>query len=123
MSGALPAPPFEADAAGIRLRVRLTPRGGRDALEGIAALADGSAVLKARVRAAPEKGVANAALEKLIARALGVPKSSVSVVTGETARTKMVRVAGDREGLAARCGRVFSGVPRLRPRAAPQAAD
>jgi uncharacterized protein len=102
VSGASPLP-FEADAAGIRLRVRLTPRGGRDALEGIATLADGSSVLKARVRAAPERGLANAALEKLIARALGVPKSSVSVVTGETARTKTVRVAGDCKELAARC--------------------
>ncbi len=92
---------FEADASGLTLRVRLTPRGGRDALEGFAALADGRVVIKARVSAAPEKGLANAALEKLVAKALGVPKSSVAVVGGETARLKTVRVSGDGTRLAA----------------------
>jgi uncharacterized protein YggU (UPF0235/DUF167 family) len=77
---------------GLTIRVRLTPRGGRDALEGVEILSDGQAVLKARVRAAPEKGLANAALEKLIADALDVPKSSVSVVAGGAARVKTVRV-------------------------------
>ena len=78
---------------GLFIRVRLTPRGGRDALEGVEILSDGQSVLKARVRAAPEKGHANAALEKLIAEALGVPKSRVEVVAGGTARVKTVRVA------------------------------
>ncbi len=91
----MPVRPYEADAGGLRIRVRLTPRGGRDALEGIEMLADGKAVLKARVRAAPEKGLANAALETLVAGALGVPKSAVSVVAGGTSRTKVVEVAGD----------------------------
>ena len=77
------------------VRVRLTPRGGRDALEGAETLSDGEAVLKARVRAAPEKGLANAALEKLVAGALGVPKSAVSVVAGGTSRTKTLKVAGE----------------------------
>jgi uncharacterized protein (TIGR00251 family) len=80
---------------GLLLRVRLTPRGGRDALEGVEVLADGVAVLKARVRAAPEKGLANSALEKLVATALGVPKSSVSVVAGATSRTKTLKVLGE----------------------------
>ena len=53
------------------LDVRLTPRGGRDAIEGVEQLADGRAVLKARVRAAPSEGEANAALCRLIADALG----------------------------------------------------
>jgi uncharacterized protein YggU (UPF0235/DUF167 family) len=70
----LAAEPFEAEADGIRLRVRLTPKGGRDALEGVEAIADGRSILKARVRAAPEKGAANAALEALVAKACGVPK-------------------------------------------------
>ncbi len=94
---------YAADADGLTLRIRLTPRGGRDALEGIAAMADGSAVLKARVSAAPEKGLANAALEKLVAKTLGVPKSAVAVVGGETARLKTVRVSGDGARLAAHC--------------------
>jgi uncharacterized protein YggU (UPF0235/DUF167 family) len=93
--------PYEADADGLRLRVRLTPRGGRDALEGVEVLADGRAVLKARVRAAPEKGSANAALEKLIAKALGVPKSAVEVVGGKTSRVKIVRLGGEPQRIAA----------------------
>lgn len=91
----MPACPYEADAGGLRVRVRLTPRGGRDALEGTEFLSDGRAVLKARVRAAPEKGLANAALEKLVAEALGVPKSTVSVIAGGASRTKTVKIAGE----------------------------
>jgi uncharacterized protein YggU (UPF0235/DUF167 family) len=58
-------------------------------------------VLQVRVRAAPEKGAANAALEALIARALGVSKSSVSVIAGGTSRVKTVHIAGDAEHLGA----------------------
>lgn len=93
--------PFEAESGGVRLRVRLTPRGGRDALEGIEMLADGRAVLKARVRAAPEKGEANAALEQLLAKAFRLPKSAVSVATGATSRMKVVRISGDPATLSA----------------------
>jgi uncharacterized protein YggU (UPF0235/DUF167 family) len=98
----VPAVPYEAHTKGLRIRVRLTPRGSRDALEGIEMLADGRAVFKARVRAAPEKGLANAALEALIAQALRVPKSAVSVVFGGTGRVKVVEVSGDSTGLARR---------------------
>ena len=77
------------------LRVRLTPRGGRDALEGVDALADGRCVVRARVRAAPEKGLANAALEELVAKALELPKSAVSVVAGGTSRVKSMKIKGD----------------------------
>ena len=99
----LSAAAFAADAGGLTLRIRLTPRGGRDIIEGIATLADGQLVLKARVSAAPEKGLANAALEKLIAKSLGVPKSTVAVIGGETARLKTVRVSGDGARLVALC--------------------
>jgi uncharacterized protein YggU (UPF0235/DUF167 family) len=75
--------------------VRLTPKGGRDAFDGIARLADGRNVLKARVRAVPEDGKANAALCRLIAKALGVPPSRVEVVAGATGRIKRVAVSGD----------------------------
>jgi uncharacterized protein YggU (UPF0235/DUF167 family) len=92
--------PWQTEAAGLSVRVRLTPRGGRDALEGVETLADGRTVLKARVRAAPEKGQANTALEALMAKALGVPKSNVSVVAGATGRIKTVRVEGEVERLA-----------------------
>ena len=81
--------------------MRLTPRSGRDALDGTAILAEGQAVLRARVRATPTKGAANAALEALLASTLGVPKSAVAVVAGGTGRLKTVRVAGDAASLLA----------------------
>ena len=75
--------------------VRLTPKGGRDAIDGIETLADGRAVLKARVRAAPTEGEANAALSRLIAKAMGVPPRDVALVAGATARLKRLTIAGD----------------------------
>ena len=91
--------PFHSDAAGITIRVRLTPRGGRDAVDGVEMLSDGTAVLKARVRAAPENGSANAALEELLAKTLGVPKSTVEVTKGAGSRVKTVRISGAKETL------------------------
>ena len=92
--------PFRQRSDGIDLFVRLTPKSAIDALEGLGTTADGGTHLKARVRAVPEKGAANAALEKLLARALGVPASSVSVVAGATSRLKTIRVTGDPATLA-----------------------
>jgi uncharacterized protein len=71
------------------LRVRLTPRAGRDALTG---LRDG--VVQARVAAPPVDGKANDALCRLLAKALGVAPSRVAVVKGQAARQKTVRVDG-----------------------------
>jgi uncharacterized protein YggU (UPF0235/DUF167 family) len=82
------------------LTVRLTPKGGRDALDGIVQLADGRTVLKARVRAAASEGEANSALVQLIARTLAVPPTSVSLIAGETARIKRLKIAGNAGALA-----------------------
>jgi uncharacterized protein YggU (UPF0235/DUF167 family) len=90
-------------AGGIRLRVRVTPRGGRDAVEGLGADADEAPHLKIRVAAAPVDGDANAAVEKLLAKWLGVPKTSVEVVGGETIRLKTVMIDGDPVQLLHRC--------------------
>ncbi|MBL8572683.1 MAG: DUF167 domain-containing protein [Hyphomicrobiaceae bacterium] len=81
-----------AKPAGIVVRVRLTPKAARDGIDGWQALADGSRVLAARVRAVPEKGLANMALERLIAEAAGVGRTAVSVVAGGTSRIKSVRI-------------------------------
>lgn len=89
-----------ATAEGLRLLVRLTPKGGRDALDGIEALADGRDVLKARVRAVPEDGAANAALIGLIAKTLGLAKSHVGIASGHTSRLKTVDITGDGPALA-----------------------
>lgn len=55
---------------------------------------DGRSHLKIRVRAIPDKGAANAAVVKLLAKALGVSKSALELVSGHTARVKTVRVCG-----------------------------
>lgn len=76
------------------LNVRLTPKGGRDAIEGVDVLADGRAVLSVRVRAAPADGEANDALVRLIAKAVGVPPRDVTLVAGATARLKRLAISG-----------------------------
>lgn len=86
----------------LRVVVRLTPKGGRDVLEGLARDANGKSMLKARVAAPPEGGEANAALVLLLAKAFGVPKSAVTIVRGTTARLKQVTIKGDVRKLAAR---------------------
>lgn len=82
--------------------MRLTPNAARDAIEGVGQAGDGSLHLTARVRAVPEKGRANAALERLVAAALDVPAGAVEVVGGGTSRLKTVRVTGDADALAHR---------------------
>lgn len=94
------ASPYRLRADGADLFVRLTPKSSRDALEGVETTADGAAHIKARVRAVPEKGAANAALERLVARTLGIPAGSVAVVAGGTARLKTLRIACDPSALA-----------------------
>ncbi|MCA3599129.1 MAG: DUF167 domain-containing protein [Methylobacterium sp.] len=73
------------------LLVRLTPRGGRDALDGRQALSDGRMVPAARVRAILQNGAANAALETLLARKLGDAGRAMKVVAGATSRLKTIR--------------------------------
>src|SRR5215470_510278 len=95
------ARPWTAAAGGVLLVVRLTPRGGRDAIEGVEELADGRAVLKVRVRAAPSEGEANAALVRLIARTLDVAARDVTLSAGTTGRIKRLAIAGPAPALAA----------------------
>ncbi len=87
-------------AAGVELAVRVTPKGGRDGIDGPATLSDGREVLKVRVRAAPEDGAANAAVAKLLAQAAGVSASKVTLAAGATARLKTFRIEGEGEALA-----------------------
>jgi uncharacterized protein (TIGR00251 family) len=86
---------------GLLLAVRVTPKGGRDAIDGLMNLADGTCVLKVRVRAAASEGEANAALVKLLAGALGVPARAVDLVAGANARMKRVKIGGAGAALAA----------------------
>ncbi len=93
--------PWTIAAGGLAVVVRLTPRGGRDAIEGVEQRADGQCVLKARVRAAPTEGEANDALIALLAHAAGVPPRDVALVSGATARIKRLTIAGHGPTLAA----------------------
>lgn len=87
--------PFRAVKGGVALSVRLTPKSSRDAVDGVKCDSAGIAHLAARVRAVPDKGAANAALEKLIASWIGVASGAVAVTAGHTARLKTVTVSGD----------------------------
>lgn len=87
---------------GVELFIRLTPKSARDALEGAEIRDDGACALKARVRAVPEDGKANAALIALLAKSLKIPASQIKLVSGATARQKCLFLSGDAAGLAAR---------------------
>jgi uncharacterized protein YggU (UPF0235/DUF167 family) len=78
----------------MRLAVRVTPRGGRDAVEGWTRDEAGRPVLRLRVAAAAADGAANAAVLALLAKALGRPKSALRLARGETARVKQIEVQG-----------------------------
>ena len=87
--------PWRYSPAGISVSLRVTPRGGRDAIDGIETLADGRSVVKVRVRAIAEGGEANRAVTELLADALGVSKRSVRLLSGATSRMKQIAVDGD----------------------------
>ena len=98
--------PWRSEADGIVVSVRLTPKGGGDAIDGIAQLTNGESVLKVRVRAAPSAGEANAALVKLLAEVFGVPPRDVHLVAGLSARRKRVKIVGAAAALCAALTRI-----------------
>jgi uncharacterized protein YggU (UPF0235/DUF167 family) len=73
----------------------VTPRGGRDDIDGLEKLANGRVVVKVRIRAIADGGEANRAVTELLAKALGVPKASVRMLSGATSRLKQIAVDGD----------------------------
>jgi uncharacterized protein (TIGR00251 family) len=89
------ADPWRYSTQGISVALRVTPRGGRDGIEGLETLANGRTVVKVRVRAIAEGGEANRAVTELLAEALGVSKRDVRVLSGTTSRLKQVAVDGD----------------------------
>ena len=94
--------PWRRTLDGVVILCRLTPKGGRDAIDGAARLADGASVLLIRVRSAPEDGRANEALRAILAKALDAPLSRVRLASGVRSRLKQVAVSGDPEALIAR---------------------
>jgi uncharacterized protein (TIGR00251 family) len=87
--------PWRSSADGVSVALRVTPRGGRDDVDGIEQLSDGRSVLKVRVRAVADGGEANRAVLALLAKSLGVPKASVTLLSGATSRLKQIAVEGD----------------------------
>jgi|SRR5579871_2652123 len=87
--------PWVVSREGLVVTVRLTPKGGRDSIDGIVQLSDGSTVLKARVAAAPTEGEANHALLRLLARILRVAPRDVTLMGGATSRMKRILIRGD----------------------------
>jgi uncharacterized protein len=102
---------WQALPDGVVVTVRLTPKGGRDALEGAERLANGQLVLKARVRAAPSEGAANEALSRHLAKCLGVSPGRVQIVAGATARIKRLKILGDPAALAAALDKISKEAP------------
>lgn len=103
--------PFRAVPGGVSLRLRVTPRGGADRVEGLGADADGVPHIRLRVSAVAEKGKANEAVLKLLAKSTGLPRSCLSIASGETGRTKALLVAGEPEALLARLGAWLASLP------------
>jgi uncharacterized protein len=93
--------PWRATPDGVVVACRLTPKGGRDAIDGVARLSDGVSVLAARVREAPEDGRANDALCALLAKTLKTPASRVRLTAGAKSRLKQVTVTGDSKAIIA----------------------
>jgi uncharacterized protein (TIGR00251 family) len=92
--------------AGARMSVRVMPRAPRDGIEGVR-----HGRLVVRLTAPPVEGAANDAALRIIAKALGVPRSAVRLVTGETARNKVLEVAGLRAADVRARLAVWTGAP------------
>ena len=77
------------------MALRVNPNASVDRIEGIVFRSENEPALKLRVSAVPDKGKANAAVVKLLAKAWGIPRSSLSIVSGDKDRNKNLLVAGD----------------------------
>jgi uncharacterized protein len=104
--------PWTPTADGLVVTVRLTPKAGRDSIDGITRLSDGSTVLKVRVAAAPTEGEANDALVRLLARKLRVAPRNVMLVGGTTSRVKRMLIKGDAGALSAALAEAGEGESR-----------
>jgi len=96
------AKPYAAEASGLRLAVRLTPRARREGLDGVILGTDGRPALQIRLAAPPVEGAANRALIAFLADGLGLRKADVTIRSGETARMKILLLAGNADCLVTR---------------------
>ena len=103
--------PWRFSTQGISIALRVTPRGGRDDIDGVETLANGRTVVKVRVRAIADGGEANRAVTELIAKALGVQKARVRILSGTTSRLKQIAVDGD----PAKLGEALRNLTAVKP--------
>ena len=88
------------DGPSATVSVRVVPRSSKEGVAGFE-----GCVVRIRLNAPPVEGKANEALVRFLAKAVGVPKSRITLVTGEKGRNKIVRVDGiTREALMAALG-------------------
>jgi uncharacterized protein YggU (UPF0235/DUF167 family) len=95
--------PWRFSTQGISVALRVTPRGGRDDIDGLETLANGRTVVKVRVRAIADGGEANRAVTELLAKALGVPKAKVRILSGTTCVSSKLPSTAIPPGSARRC--------------------
>ena len=100
--------PWRIVEGGLALSVRLTPKGGRDQVNGIGQDPFGNPVLLVRVAAPPVDGAANKALIGFLAKATGTAKSRISFISGETSRIKRLELRGDGQEIAKRLATITS---------------
>src|ERR1700694_1297225 len=101
--------PWRYSTQGISVALRVTPRGGRDDIDGVETLANGRTVVKVRVRAVADGGEANRAVTALLAKALGVHKAKVRILSGATSRLKQIAVDGDPAALGESLRKAVAG--------------
>jgi uncharacterized protein (TIGR00251 family) len=103
--------PLNRARDGLRVVIRLSPRGKADRLLAIAATAKGGRMIKAAVTAPPENGRANEALLQLLAQAWHVPRRDLSIVAGAASRNKTVHIAGDAQKLIEKITSQIAALP------------
>jgi len=100
--------PYRETEEGLAVFIKITPKSSKDAIEGCFEASDGVWCLKVRVRAQPEKGRANKALIKLMAKQLGVPQSSLTIITGTKDRNKTLLAKGEKQPIKLSISRLLS---------------
>ena len=86
--------PFKVTKDGVAITIRLRPGASANRIDGIRAMADGGQRLYLQVTAVAEKGEANQAMIKLLAKACRVPRGKLVVVAGAKGRNKTVLLRG-----------------------------
>ena len=98
-------------ADGARVALKVTPRAAASSVQGVEVDGAGQAYLAVRVNAPPEAGKANAALIKLLAKRWRLPQSDLMVISGASARRKVLQIHGSPDALMAKV-EAIEGIPK-----------